>query len=178
MARHRQLRCLVFVLMMLNFPYAFLTWKFVMLSRDYRDIVGGAILIIAGLVFSGYAYVNYDLGTINRMGPGMFPTALGIILAFFGVLQTIPAFFRRGSMPEIRVWTPIFVLSGAAAFAVMIRPFGLLPAILAVVIISSMAELKIRPVSLALLSGSLCLIAWLIFRVGLGLPVPMFRWPL
>ena len=149
-----------------------------MLSRDYRDIVGGALLVVVGLAFALYSLSNYELGTINRMGPGMFPMALGIILAGFGVMQAIPAFFRTGVVTEIRVWTPIFVLSGVAAFALMVRPFGLLPAVIAVVVISSFAELKIRPVSLVILTGSLCLMSWLIFSVGLGLPVPMFRWPL
>lgn len=148
-----------------------------MLSRDYRDIAGGALLIVVGLAFSFYAFANYELGTINRMGPGMFPMALGIILAAFGAMQAIPAFFRTGTMPEIRIWTPIFVLSGVAAFALMVRPFGLLPAVIAVVVISSFAELKIRPLSLLILTGSLCLMSWLIFSVGLGLPIPMFRWP-
>lgn len=148
-----------------------------MLSRDYRDIVGGAVLVVFGLAFSWYAYGHYDVGTMRRMGPGMFPTALGIVLAGFGVLLMIPAFFRQGMMPEVRVWTPLFVLTGVAAFAITIRPLGMIPAILAVVIISSMAELKFRPVSLAILCAVLCLMAWLTFRVGLGLPIAMFRWP-
>ncbi|OYR07961.1 tripartite tricarboxylate transporter TctB family protein [Brucella thiophenivorans] len=148
-----------------------------MLSRDYRDIVGGILLVALGLVFSSYAAANYDLGTLRRMGPGMFPTALGIVLAGFGLVIAIPAFFRPGVIPEIRVWTPIFVLTGVAAFAMTIRPFGLIPAVLSVVVISSFAELRFKPVSLTILTTSLCLIAWLVFRVGLGLPVAMFRWP-
>lgn len=148
-----------------------------MLSRDYRDIVGGAFLVLFGLAFSWYAAEHYELGTLRRMGPGMFPTALGFVLALFGAILAVSAFFRQGTMPEIRIWTPLFVLAGTAAFAMTIRPFGLMPAILAVVVISSLAELKVRPVSLIVLCASLCLIAWLTFRVGLGLPIPMFRWP-
>ncbi|ASV83122.1 tripartite tricarboxylate transporter TctB family protein [Ochrobactrum quorumnocens] len=148
-----------------------------MLSRDYRDIVGGILLVALGLAFSWYAAVTYELGTLRRMGPGMFPTALGIVLAGFGLVIVIPAFFRTGVMPEIRVWTPIYVLTGVAAFAIMIRPLGLIPAVLGVVVISSFAELRVKPLSLTILSTALCLIAWLVFRVGLGLPVALFRWP-
>lgn len=148
-----------------------------MLSRDYKDIVGGGLLVVFGLVFSWYAAEHYDLGTLRRMGPGMFPMALGLVLAAFGVLLIVPAFFRQGVMPEIRVWTPIFVLAGVAAFTMTIRPFGMIPAVIAVIVISSLAELKIRPVSLFLLTTTLCLLSWLIFRVGLGLPIAMFRWP-
>ncbi|MDO5658816.1 MAG: tripartite tricarboxylate transporter TctB family protein [Paracoccus sp. (in: a-proteobacteria)] len=148
-----------------------------MMSRDYTDIVGGALLVVTGLGFSAHAYFNYDLGTINRMGPGMFPMFLGLILAGFGLLQAIPAFFRQGTMPEIRIWSPLFVLSSVAAFAAMIRPFGLLPSIVVLVLISSMAELKFRPVSLIILTVTLCVMSWLIFRVGLGVPLAMARWP-
>ena len=148
-----------------------------MLTRDYRDIVGGAVLVITGLAFSWYAATHYDLGTLRRMGPGMFPSALGVLLAIFGAATMIPAFFRPGTMPEVRKWTPLFVLAGVAAFGLMIRPFGLIPATLAVTIISSFAELRIRPLSLAMLCLSLCLISWLTFKVGLGLPIQMFSWP-
>lgn len=148
-----------------------------MLSRDYRDIVGGALLLVSGLIYAWYAAGHYDLGTLRRMGPGMFPMALGLLLAFFGFLMIIPALFRAGEKPDIRKWSPLFVLAGVAAFAFTIRPFGLIPAVLAVTLISSLAELEVRPLRLATLSASLSLIAYLVFKVGLSLPVAMFRWP-
>lgn len=148
-----------------------------MLSRDYRDIFGGLLMVAFGVWVAWYSAAHYDLGTFRRMAPGMFPMMLGIILAGFGLAIAIPAFFRSGPKPYIRIWTPLFVLLGVGAFAILVRPFGLIPAILGVTIISSLAELKFRPVSLAILCVVLCLIAWLTFRVGLGLPMPMFRWP-
>lgn len=151
--------------------------KSMQLKRDYRDIVGGAALLILGLWFSFHAIGSYELGTLRRMGPGMFPAGLGFVLAFFGALQVIPAFFRPGAKPSIRVWTPLFVLGGVLAFAFVVQPFGLLPAIVAVTVISSLAELKIRPLSLTVLCVSLCLIAWLTFRVALSLPLSMWKWP-
>lgn len=148
-----------------------------MVSRDYKDILGGMLLLVAGLVFSWHAWGNYSLGTLRQMGPGMFPFALGLLLAAYGAALLVPAMFRSGEFPRFRVWSPIFVLSGVAAFALTVRPFGLLSAILAVTIVSSLAELKFRPLSLAVLSATLCLMAWLVFRVGFGTPIPMFRWP-
>jgi hypothetical protein len=148
-----------------------------MLSRDYRDIVGGGLLIVGGLLFSWYAATNYDMGTLRRMGPGMFPAALGITLALFGMAIAIPAFFKPGPKVTIRIWTPLFIMLGVGAFALMIRPFGLLPAIVAVTVLSSFAELRVRPVSLFLLCAVLCVMSWLIFSVGLGLPMAMYRWP-
>lgn len=148
-----------------------------MLSRDYKDILGGLLLLATGLVFSWHAYGNYSLGTLRQMGPGMFPFALGLLLSAYGAGIMVPALFRPGALPRFRVWSPLFVLSGVAAFALTVRPFGLLGAIVAVTVVSSFAELKVRPVSLAILCAVLCLLAWLVFHVGLGTAIPMLRWP-
>lgn len=148
-----------------------------MAARDYRDVVGGGLLVLAGSAFAYHAIANLALGTLRRIGPGMFPAALGVILALFGLAILIPALFRQGAFPDIEPRTPVFVLGGVSAFALTIVPFGLAPAILAVTIVSSLAEPKFRPVSLAVLCAVLCLMAWLTFRVGLGLPFQMIRWP-
>ena len=148
-----------------------------MASRDTRDIVGGLLLLAGGMAFSWYAAASYDLGTLRRLGPGAFPAGLGIVLAIFGMALVVPALCRPGAKLQVRVWTPIFVLSGVAAFALALRPLGLIPAVVLVVVISSFAELRIRPVSLAIMCTVLCLVAWLVFVVALRIPVPLFRWP-
>lgn len=148
-----------------------------MFRRDYRDVIGGGALALFGLWFCLYSVEHYSLGTLNRMGPGMFPAMLGATLAVLGSLTAILAWFRQGEIPEIRKWTPLFVLSSVAAFALIVKPFGLIPAVLAVVSISSLAELRIEPRKLAMMCVVLSLIAWLTFGVGLGLTVPMINWP-
>lgn len=148
-----------------------------MLKHDYRDMAGGGILLLCGGFMAINAMANYELGTLQRMGPGMFPLGLGLLMAGFGVALGVMAWFRSGPMPDIRIWSPLFVLLGIAGFALAVRPLGLIPAILAVTIISSFAELKVRPLSLAILCLVLCVMAWLVFRVALGLPLVMIRWP-
>lgn len=146
-------------------------------TRDYRDVIGGLGLIGAGGFAAFHALTTLRTGTLEQMGPGMFPAALGIILVIFGIMLAVPAFFRQGAVPQFRVWTPLFVFAGIAAFALMVRPTGFIPAVFALTVISSLAELKIRPVSLTILTLSLCVVAWLVFHVGLNLSTPMFRWP-
>ena len=55
-----------------------------MQKRDLKDILAGAVLIALGLPGAAYALATLPLGTLRRMGPGMFPAALGLILALFG----------------------------------------------------------------------------------------------
>lgn len=149
-----------------------------MLNRDYRDMAGGLLLVLAGVLVAWYARETLRLGSLTNMGPGMMPMALGCIMAGLGALIALAGYFRAGAAPEIRIWSPLFVLAGVAAFAMTINPFGLLPAVLAVTVISSLAELKVRPLTLLVLSATLCALTYLIFSVGLGLSIPLVRWTL
>ena len=66
------------------------------LDRDYRDIVAGLGLTLFGVAAALYALSKYSMGTVSRMGPGMMPVSLGVILATFGLGIAIPALFRKG----------------------------------------------------------------------------------
>lgn len=148
-----------------------------MYKHNYTDMAGGALMIAIGATVSLIAISEYSLGTLKRMGPGMFPAGLGAILTLLGLILVIQSIGKTGERPDIRFWSPLFVLGGIAAFALIIVPFGLIPAILAVTIISSFAELKVRPVSLAILCLALCILAPGVFRFGLGLQLPLIQWP-
>ncbi len=144
---------------------------------DYSDMVGGILLILTGAVVSYIAISNYPLGTLTRIGPGMFPAGLGGILACLGALLALHSLRKKGARPDVRIFSPLFVLGGIAAFALIVEPFGLIPAIIAVTVVSSLAELRLRPANLLALCLGLSLLAPFVFRVCLGLPIALLKWP-
>lgn len=148
-----------------------------MYKVDYMDIVGGALLVLFGGAVTYISVTSYPLGTASRMGPGMFPAGLGGVLVVLGLLISLQALRRPGPKPDVRVFSPLFVLGGIAAFALLIVPFGLIPAIVAILVISSLADLRIRPASLILSCVGLSLFAPFIFVFLLGLQIPLMRWP-
>lgn len=148
-----------------------------MYKFDYTDMAGGALLVVVGAAVSIASISSYPLGTLSRMGPGMFPAGLGALLAFFGLLLVIQSLRKAGEPADLRIFSPLFVLGGIAAFALMVVPFGLIPAICGITIISSLAELRVRPASLALLCLALSILAPGVFKFGLGLNIPLFLWP-
>lgn len=148
-----------------------------MLRRDYRDIVGGGLLLLFGIWTAWYSASEYDLGSFRRMGPGMFPLLLGIVLAAFGLLIALPAFFRPGEKVQVRLFVPAVIVLSVLSFALLIGPFGLIPAVVAVTVIAALGEETFRPLAIVVLCAVLSLIAWLIFRVGLGLTLAMVDWP-
>ena len=50
----------------------------ILLSRDYRDIIAGGLLMAAGVWMALYAQGTLDLGSVRRMGPGMFLSLIHI----------------------------------------------------------------------------------------------------
>jgi len=144
--------------------------------RDYRDVIGGLILIAIGLSAAIYTMASYDLGTPQQMGPGMFPALLGGTMAGLGVLILIPAMFRAGGTPERVAWRPLILVGASVAtFALTVRPFGLLPAIVLMTLCATFAEGKLGIGWALLLGGVLAAMAILIFVVGLSVPADIVR---
>ena len=146
-------------------------------SIDYRDAVGGALLVAVGAAFAIYSWIHYPLGTVTRMGAGMVPFILGVILAIFGAMTLVASTSHEGTFPEIRVATPLVVLASVVVFAVVVIPFGLLPAAFLATLIAAFADLSFRPLRNLVLAAVLSGVAYLIFSVGLQLPLPIFAWP-
>lgn len=148
-----------------------------MQTRDYCDIIGGAVLVLLGLFCAIYAARGLPLGTVSHMGPGMFPMALGFLLAGLGALVFVPALFRSGHLPRPEYRPMIAVLVSILLFAFSIRALGLIPAVVLLTFVASLADNRLGLVGTAILSATLSLSAVLIFIVGLGMPLRPFVWP-
>lgn len=146
-----------------------------------KDIIGGALLFVAGIALAVHCYLSYDLGSLRRMGTGFYPMLAGITLAVLGLPILLPPLLRgvkpgRVSLPPVRA--SVFVLLAVSAFALLCSTFGLFPAIAAMVVLASLAGPE-RPSlrDLAVMTIVLCTLAWLIFGLGLSLGLKMLAWP-
>jgi len=147
------------------------------LDRDYRDIISGLVLTLFGVAAAGYALSKYSLGTVSRMGPGMMPVSLGVILAVFGLVIAVPALFRKGEAATLRL-RPLIVLSICiVCFALMIETLGLIPAVFSTAVIATFAEKQVPLGRAVILGAAMALLTWAIFILGLGLPIPSVDWP-
>jgi hypothetical protein len=145
-------------------------------SRDWTDVIGGVALVAFGLWFTWHAQAEYDMGSLRRMGPGFFPTVLGWLVAAFGALLLLPALFRRGALPMPALRPLAAIITGGLAFALLIEPFGLIPATIGLVGIVAFAEAQPRLLRTAILAVALSVMAVAVFSEGLGIPIPAFRW--
>lgn len=146
-------------------------WKATVQSKDFWS---GVIFAVAGVSAVGFGR-NHPMGTAMRMGPAYFPTVLGGLLALIGLIAIGRALLVPG-LPVTRLAYGKLALVTAAnvLFALLLRPLGLVGALVLLVIVSAYASARFRwPVALALAAG-LAAGSSIIFVWLLGLPIPIF----
>lgn len=145
-----------------------------MRNRDLRDLIGGLVMMAIGIFAVIYAQ-RYDMGQLQRMGPGYFPIVLGALLAILGFFIALPALFREGTKIEIQ-WKSLFwVAASLLLFAGLLEQIGLIFATMISIFASTMAStLPWR--SRVILAVSVAAITYLIFSYGLGMYLPTWPW--
>lgn len=144
---------------------------------DYRDVIGGGLITLAGAAAMFYSLTSYSVGTAARMGPAFFPALVSGLLTICGLFILVPAFFRAGPLPKFEV-RPLFWISlSVLAFALMANSFGLVPAVIAQTILAGLSDRKLSLKRSLILALALSAGATLIFKVGLGVFLPVLAWP-
>lgn len=146
------------------------------MNIDLRDVCAGVLVAAIGLFFFIGAF-RYGIGDAREMGPGYFPMILGAGTTLMGVVIMVPALWRQGQVRlSFGALRPLAaVLLAVAAFGIGLRWLGLVPAIFATVLISALGHRPYRLAPTALLAVCTAVAAWLLFVVGLGLPMVAFR---
>ncbi|MFP5485458.1 MAG: tripartite tricarboxylate transporter TctB family protein [Gammaproteobacteria bacterium] len=147
-----------------------------MVDRDIRDIGGGLAMTATGLFAAWFANGNYEIGELNRMGPGYFPVALGLILAALGALIALPAMFRRGEKIHVEWKTFLVVTLSVALFAGLLKVIGLILATVVAVIVSSLADKEIAWRTRLITAAGVAFVTWLVFSFGLSMVLPVWPW--
>lgn len=143
---------------------------------DKIDLLSGLILVAVGLYFTIGA-LDYRMGTVIRMGPGFIPFSLGIIAIVLGLAIGIASFGREGELPDVNWRALLPVAASIAAFALVLPRLGVIAAIAATVLISSLASPRSRLVPTLLVVVAVSLMIWVGFVKILGMPIPVFRSP-
>lgn len=142
--------------------------------RNPRDFWAGAIYLALAIV-AIWIGRNYQQGTSARMGPGYFPTALGSLLAVFGVVSVGRSFLRPGEAISAFAWRPLVLVLGAVVlFGLLLPRAGLLVALPCLIVVAALASRnsRLNATSVAALVGIVAFCA-LVFVKGLGVPMPL-----
>ena len=144
--------------------------------RNEQNFWAGVMFLAVGLGFVVLAR-EYDMGTAQRMGPAYFPTILGGLLAALGLIVSITSLGSE-KMPQAKVEKFHFdalawVLGAVVAFGLLLRPMGLVVALVALVVISGFGSHDRNLKHLAFLTIGLVALVLVVFIYGLGLTFPV-----
>lgn len=138
-----------------------------------KDFWTGVLFLVSGLA-AVYLIRDLPMGHAGKMGPAYFPTVLGGLLALIGVIAIIRGLISEGEAIARFYLKEVVVVSLAVVlFGVLIRSAGLIPAIAALVLVSSYASMHFSWRASVLSSILMSVFAVLLFVKLLGLPIPI-----
>jgi Tripartite tricarboxylate transporter TctB family len=143
-----------------------------------KDFLSGILFMFIGLGTMIVAS-NYKIGNAMRIGPGTFPIMLGIAVALIGLAITVRAIRNPEASEKIASWELqplLFIVLSIIAFSLTIGTLGLIPAVVAVVVVSHFASREAGFLELICMAVVLCAISAGIFIYGLNLPIPLGFW--
>ena len=154
--------------------------------KSQKDFYSGVMFGVVGIAFA-WGATNYNVGQGARMGPGYFPLMLGVLLALFGAVimfTSLAIETEKGDKVGAWAWRPlVYVIGANLAFGVLLGglpsikmpAMGMILAIYALTIISSLADGKFKMRDVLILSTILAFGSYLAFIVLLQLQIQV--WP-
>ncbi|MDR2323904.1 MAG: tripartite tricarboxylate transporter TctB family protein [Acidovorax sp.] len=154
--------------------------------KSQKDFFAGLMYLAVGGAFAIGA-TEYNIGSGARMGPGYFPLILGVILALIGLVITFQATVKGpddGDPVGKWAWKQVFfILAANFAFGILlvgipawgIPGLGLMVAIVALVLIASVAGYTFDIKEVIILALVLAVGSYVVFVWALSLQFPV--WP-
>ena len=154
--------------------------------KSQKDFFSGLLFTAVGVAFA-WGATKYSLGTGARMGPGYFPTMLGVLMVVLGGVITFKAMVvetEDGDKVGTWAWKPLlFIIAANLLFGLMLGglpsikfpAFGLIVGIYVLTFVASLAGEEFKFKEVAVLATILAIMSYLAFIVLLKLQFPV--WP-
>jgi hypothetical protein len=148
-----------------------------------RDYYAGALITLIGTA-AAYEGSQYGIGTLDEMGSGFFPVAIGLAMIPAGASIAISGGKMEEQTPELHLDTAssridwrgwIAIIAGACLFMVLAEYAGLLPAIFACVFISALGSRTTRWREALILAACVTAFGVALFAFGLKVQIPILR---
>ena len=154
--------------------------------KSQKDFFSGVMFAVVGVAFA-WGATTYNVGNGARMGPGYFPLMLGILMAVIGlVIMFTGLTVETEDGEKIGKWAwkqVVFILGANLAFGILlgglpsigVPAMGMIIAIYALVIISSLAGHEFKLPSVLILATVLAIGSYVAFIWALKLQIQV--WP-
>jgi uncharacterized protein YybS (DUF2232 family) len=141
-----------------------------------KDVYAGLLFMVFGamVLILGHSLPKFADGEI---GSGGFPLIIGVLLGLFGCLTILTSLSSPETLTATReeLRAVVFVVAGAVAFGLLIRPLGLFFSVMALVVVSAFANRQVKPLRVFLIGIGLTAMSWIIFVMFLQMPVRLIN---
>ena len=146
-----------------------------MIDWKSQDAVSGLMFLAVAIYVSVSALLGLDIGSLEQMGPGFFPLALGIILGVIGILVLASAKPNEDQQLPVN-WRAVLLIGAAPiAFGLTVRTLGLLPALLISVAMATLAGGKVKPLTAFAVIVGVTVFCVAVFKFGIGMPYDLIN---
>ena len=148
-----------------------------------RDYYAGALVALIGAFF-GLTALQYQIGSLTRMGPGMFPLVLSIVLVTVGVLIAVNAgevvadsldHLDHDAPPYPNLEGGIAIIAGMVAFIILTQTLGLVIGTFASVFIAAIGDKQATWLQSLVLSAVVTVFGVIVFVYGLKMNLPLYQ---
>ncbi len=144
-----------------------------MAIKHPKDFWTGVMYLAVGGT-AALVSTRYGMGSTVRMGPGYFPTVLGLLLAVIGLVSLVRSFLHKGEAIAPFAWRALaLVLGGIVLFGLLVTRAGLVPALLVLVVLSAWASAYFRLRTALVLAACATVFSVVVFVKALGVPLPV-----
>ena len=148
-----------------------------MAIRQQKDFWSGVMFFGLGVLFIVWSR-EYQFGTAQRMGPGYFPTILGYLMAFLGIMVALPGLSKKAPIVKVdRIgWRGLLIVLGAVLiYGLTLLKLGFVISLVLLMVLSSMASDEFNWKETIISTVVLGIFSYLAFVKGLELQFPV--WP-
>lgn len=143
--------------------------------RSPQDFWGGLVLLLLAM-FAFWAAWPLPGMRGFAFGPGTAPRMFAVILGALGAAVMVTGVLTRGPKLERYAWRgPLFITASTIAFALCIRPLGLVIASFVSIMLAAAATEEVRWGETVIVAIALTVFCSILFPYGLNLPMPL--WP-
>ena len=141
-----------------------------------KDFLSGVMFIVFGLAALWFGR-NLQMGTTVRMGPGYVPHMLAyIMMGLGGIIVVIALLTSTGERTEAPKWKPITMVTiGIVCFALLFERAGLLPALVALILITSLGGEEFKLTEVIANMVVLAIMCIVVFKLGLQMNISIIR---
>lgn len=140
-----------------------------------RELASALLITGLGVAVLTYSQAHYKSGSFRSPGPGLFPALIAGLLAIVGIGLAAQAWLKRVRSEDMPFAARPFVvvLGSIAIFALTYEVAGVGPAVFIMTVLSSFGDSRLNLRDRGLLGLAVTAIAIVLFRVILGVQLPI-----